>query len=264
MGILNITPDSFSDGPRYFSRDAAIARAEQIVEQGADLIDLGGESTRPGSASVPAEEQINRVVPVLEHICRRSNITCSIDTTSSEVAGAALNAGATFINDISAARFDEQMLPLAARRHVPIVLMHMQGTPATMQQSPHYVDVIAEVSDFLRERMNAAQAAGVPICNILLDPGIGFGKNLQHNLTLLNRQKELLSLGRPLVIGTSRKKFIGTLTGVDDPSRRLAGTLATTAWAVANGAGIVRVHDVEENVRAVRMVRAILNNSPEI
>jgi len=259
MGVLNVTPDSFSDGGKYSTSESAIARAEQIVAEGADLIDIGGESTRPGAQPVAEEEQIRRVIPVLKHIRERLKILCSIDTTSSAVADAALNAGAAMVNDISGARADERMLALLARRGVPVVLMHMQGTPATMQAAPQYEDVVAEVASFFEDRMKVAMEAGIERERILLDPGIGFGKDLEHNLTLLRRQRELTALGRPLVIGTSRKKFIGTITGVEEPSQRVFGTAATTAWAVANGAGIVRVHDVAANVQVVRMIAAILD-----
>jgi dihydropteroate synthase len=260
MGVLNVTPDSFSDGGRYAEADAAVARAEQIAEEGADLIDIGGESTRPRSDPVSPEEQIRRVVPVLKAVAGRLPVLFSIDTTRSEVARAALDAGAAMINDTSGARNDPGMLPLAAGREVPIVLMHMQGIPATMQNAPAYGDVVAEVREFLGTRAAAAQAAGVGSRHILLDPGIGFGKTIDHNLALLRRQRELLSLNRPLVIGTSRKKFIGALTGEPEPARRLFGTAAATAWSVANGAGIVRVHDVRPNVQVVRMIEAIVNS----
>ncbi len=261
MGVLNVTPDSFSDGGRFCTADAAIERAEQIASEGAEIIDIGGESTRPGALPVSPDEQIRRIIPVLRSAAGRLPILFSVDTTSSEVAEAALDAGAVMVNDISAATFDANMLPLVARRQVPIILMHMKGNPATMQQAPSYSDVIGEVSAFLRERIDAAEALGVDPGKILLDPGIGFGKTLEHNLALLRRQGELLSLNRPLVIGTSRKKFIGTITSAPEPTDRLAGTLATTAWAVANGAGIVRVHDVEANVKVVRMIGAIVGKS---
>jgi dihydropteroate synthase len=256
MGVLNVTPDSFSDGGRYASVDAAVAHAEAMAAAGADLIDIGGESTRPGAQIVAARTQIERVEPVLRRI-RSLPVVLSIDTTNVETALAALDAGATVVNDTSAGLDDSSMLPLVARHQVPVILMHMQGRPATMQDRPVYGDVVAEVLAFLKSRVDAARSVGVLEEKILLDPGIGFGKTLEHNLTLLRRQSELLSLGRPLVIGTSRKKFIGTITGVEEPARRLSGSLAATAWAVANGAGIVRVHDVEANVQVVRMIEAI-------
>jgi dihydropteroate synthase len=261
MGVLNVTPDSFSDGGRFSTPEAALARAEQIAAEGADLIDIGGESTRPGAQPVAPEEQIRRITPILKAAAHKLPILFSIDTTSSEVAQAALDAGASIVNDITAARADSAMLPLVAQRQVPIILMHMQGTPATMQLAPSYSDVVQEVCAFLKERAEAAQSAGIDPANILLDPGIGFGKSLDHNLTLLRRQTELLTLNRPIVIGTSRKKFIGAITNTPEPADRLHGTLATTAWSIANGAAIIRVHDVEPNVQAVRMIGAIVGKS---
>jgi dihydropteroate synthase len=257
MGVLNVTPDSFSDGGRFATADAAVAQAQAMVDAGADMIDVGGESTRPGSVPVAADEQIQRVVPVITRIANLP-VTISIDTTRSAVAAAALDAGAAVVNDISAGRDDADLLPLVAARRVPVVLMHMQGTPQTMQDAPHYRDVVAETTQFLRERVAAAQAVGVELANILLDPGIGFGKTQEHNLELLRRQREFLALGRPMVIGTSRKGFIGRITGEPDPAKRLFGTAASVALSIANGASIVRVHDVGPMVQVVRMTRAIL------
>ena len=258
MGILNVTPDSFSDGGKYASPEAAIARAEELAEAGADIIDIGGESTRPGSDPVEPAEQIRRVIPVLEDVAHRLPVLFSIDTTSSEVAHAALDAGAAIINDISAGRDDPQILALAARRMCPIILMHMLGRPKSMQQSPFYDEVTAEVAGFLDERIVNAGIYGVHIDKILIDPGIGFGKTRDHNLQLLKRLRELTVLGRPLVVGTSRKRFIGQITGEPEGSDRLMGTAATVAWSLANGASIVRVHDVESITRVVRMIRAIM------
>jgi dihydropteroate synthase len=257
MGVLNVTPDSFSDGGRFATTDAAVAQAEAMVEAGASVIDVGGESTRPGSLPVAADEQISRVVPVIGRIANLS-VTISIDTMRAAVAEAALDAGAALVNDISAGRDDADMLPLIARRGVPVVLMHMQGTPLTMQDAPSYRDVVAETAAFLRERVAAAQAAGVELSHILLDPGIGFGKTMDHNLELLRRQREFLQLGRPIVIGVSRKGFIGRITGEVEPSKRLFGTAASVTLAIANGAAIVRVHDVGPMVQVARMARAIL------
>jgi dihydropteroate synthase len=257
MGVLNVTPDSFSDGGRFATTDAAVAQAEAMVAAGADVIDVGGESTRPGALPVAANEQIKRVVPVIGRIANLP-VTISIDTMRAAVAEAALEAGAAIVNDISAGRDDAEMLPLVARRSVPVVLMHMQGTPQTMQDAPSYRDVVAETSGFLRERVAAAQAVGIELSKILLDPGIGFGKTMEHNLELLRRQREFLQLGRPIVIGTSRKGFIGRITGEAEPSKRLFGTAASVALAIANGAAIVRVHDVGPMVQVVRMARAIL------
>ena len=258
MGVLNVTPDSFSDGGRFLSVDAAVARAWEMVRQGADLIDVGGESTRPGSVRVPADEQCRRLLPVLESLRPLSgDLTLSVDTTLAPVAEVAIAHGVHVVNDISAGRDDPALLPLAAGRGCPVILMHMQGTPATMQLNPTYSDVTAEVAAFLRERLHAARAAGVDPAKVLLDPGIGFGKTVEHNLDLLRRTKELAaSLGRPLVVGTSRKGFIAKVLGDPEVDRRF-GTAATVAWAVANGAAVVRVHDVGEMAQVVRMTRAI-------
>jgi dihydropteroate synthase len=266
MGVLNVTPDSFSDGGRYDSPDAAVAHAEHLLAEGADLIDVGGESTRPGSKPVAADEQIRRTVPVIRQVIGRhgpGTVVVSIDTTSAQVARAALDAGAGMINDISAGRDDPQMLPLAATRQTPVILMHMLGRPATMQTDAVYRDVVAEVRKFLDERRAVAVAQGVAERNILLDPGIGFGKTLDHNLELLRRQHELVDLGRPLVVGTSRKRFIGTITGESEPARRVFGTAATVAWAVTNGAAVVRVHDVGAMAQVLRMIRAIQHGAAD-
>jgi dihydropteroate synthase len=260
MGVLNVTPDSFSDGGKFSTRDAAIAHAEEMSAAGADLIDIGGESTRPGSDPVDDDQQIHRVIPVLK-ATQKLPVVWSIDTTRSKVAAAALDAGAAILNDISAGRDDsDSMFSLVARRRVPIILMHMLGRPKTMQQSPSYDDVMAEVAGFLNERIIAAGAAGIDMDKILIDPGIGFGKALPHNMELLRRIGELTVLGRPIVVGTSRKSFIGKITGETEPSRRLFGTAASVAWCVANGAAIVRVHDVEPMIKVVRMIRAILGD----
>ncbi|HEX3355839.1 MAG TPA: dihydropteroate synthase [Tepidisphaeraceae bacterium] len=260
MGVLNVTPDSFSDGGKYATTDAAIARAEEIADAGAHIIDIGGESTRPGAEPVSPDEQIRRVVPVLQAVAHRLPVLFSIDTTSSEVAQAALDAGAAIINDISAGRDDPHILTLAGRKRCPIILMHMLGRPKTMQQAPHYEEVTPEVAGFLNERIVTAGIHGVDLDRILLDPGIGFGKMRMHNLQLLRNLRELTVLGRPLVIGTSRKRFIGEITGETDPDNRLFGTAATVAWSLANGASIVRVHDVEPMMKAVRIIQAIIES----
>ncbi|MGB7161309.1 MAG: dihydropteroate synthase [Tepidisphaeraceae bacterium] len=257
MGVLNVTPDSFSDGGRFAGPDAAVAHALEMAAAGADLIDVGGESTRPGSQPVPPDEQIARAVPVIERVAPRVSAVVSIDTTRAAVASAALDAGANLVNDISAGRDDEFMLSTVARRNTPIVLMHMQGTPATMQLKPTYDDVTRQTIDFLRDRIRAAEIAGIATERILIDPGIGFGKTDEHNLELLRRQNELSTLGRPVVIGTSRKGFIGKITNEPDPARRLFGTAASVAWSVANGAAVVRVHDVGAMSQVVRMIEAI-------
>jgi dihydropteroate synthase len=256
MGVLNVTPDSFSDGGKFAVSDAAIDHAHQMIEDGADLIDVGGESTRPGSAAVDAGEQIRRIEPVIRAIAKLP-VTVSIDTTKAAVAVAALDAGAALVNDISGARDDPGMLQLVTKRSVPIVLMHMQGTPATMQDNPAYRDVINEVIEFLAERIRAAEAAGLAREKILVDPGIGFGKTMTHNLELLRRQGELAALDCPIVIGASRKGFIGRITGETEPSERFFGTAASVAWSLAQGASIVRVHDVKPMRQVRDVIRAI-------
>lgn len=258
MGVLNVTPDSFSDGGKFADTDSAVAHAFEMADAGADLIDIGGESTRPGSDAVEDDEQIRRVVPVIKALTTQGiPAVLSIDTTRSAVAAAALDAGAYIVNDISAGQDDSQMFSLVARRHVPIILMHMLGRPKTMQHAPTYYDVTAEVSGFLNEQVIAAGIHGIDVDKILLDPGIGFGKKVEHNLELLRRLMELTVLGRPLVLGTSRKSFIGKITGESEPSHRLFGTAASVAWTIANGAAIVRVHDVEPMSQVVRMISAI-------
>jgi dihydropteroate synthase len=257
MGVLNVTPDSFSDGGRFYSPEAAREAAHRMCQQGADIIDIGGESTRPGSARVDAEEQKRRVLPVLGAMGGKLGALLSIDTTRAAVAEAALDAGAFIVNDISAGRDDPAMLPLVARTRTAIILMHMQGEPATMQANPRYANAVEDVKAFLRERLEAARAAGVSGQRVLLDPGIGFGKSLEHNLELLRQLGRLTELGRPLVVGTSRKGFIGRLTGESEPARRVMGTAASVGWCAANGAAMVRVHDVPEMANVVRVVRAI-------
>ncbi|HAF70698.1 MAG: Dihydropteroate synthase [Acetothermia bacterium 64_32] len=249
MGILNVTPDSFSDGGRFLSPDAAVERALVMEGEGADIIDIGGESSRPGAEPVSVEEELGRVLPVLERLRGRLRIPISIDTTKAEVAEAALRAGASIVNDISALRFDPAMAPLVAEFGAGLVLMHMLGTPKTMQQSPHYDDVVREVRGFLAERAQYAQSQGIPREAIAVDPGIGFGKTVEHNLELLRRLPELVELGFPVLVGPSRKSFIGAI--LDLPvEERLEGTLAACAVAVVRGADILRVHDVRQVRRA--------------
>ena len=249
MGILNVTPDSFSDGGRFLSPDAAVERALAMEKEGADIIDVGGESSRPGAEPVPVEEELRRVLPVLERLRGKLRIPISIDTTKAEVAEAALRAGASIVNDISALRFDPAMAPLVAKFGAGLVLMHMLGTPKTMQQAPHYEDVVTEVRDFLAERAQYAQSQGIPREAIAVDPGIGFGKTVEHNLELLRRLPELVELGFPVLVGPSRKSFIGAILGFG-VEERLEGTLAACAVAVVRGADILRVHDVKEVRRA--------------
>lgn len=255
MGILNVTPDSFSDGGRYAARDGAVVRAEEMVAHGADVLDVGGESTRPGAVEVPAEQEIERVVPVVERVARLG-APVSIDTRKAVVAKAALDAGASIVNDVSAGRFDPEMLPLVADRGCDVVLMHMRGTPQTMDRQTGYTDVVAEVTSELRSSLEAAEAAGVAPERILLDPGLGFAKTAEQSLELLGRIGELRALGRPLVVGPSRKRFVGHVLGTDVHDR-LEGTLAAVAWCAAAGVEMVRVHDVREARRVVDMIAAI-------
>ena len=280
MGVLNVTPDSFSDGGRYLSTDAAIRRAEQLAAEGADLIDLGGESTRPGSRSVSVEEELRRVIPVIRGLAGRVRVPMSIDTSKAEVAHRALEAGAVMVNDVTALRGDPRMAAGVARARVPVILMHMRGTPRTMQCAPRYHDVVAEVRTFLTDARRRAEQAGIAREHILLDPGLGFGKTVAHNLLLLRHLDTLVALGQPIVIGPSRKSFIGRVLVVEvvaPPARRdtsspawtvparseaiveerLAGTLACVAMAAQHQAHIVRVHDVKATVQFLRMWRAI-------
>ena len=257
MGILNVTPDSFSDGGLFFDLEHALKQGLFLVDEGADIIDIGGESTRPGAEPVGAAEEIRRVVPVIEMLRENLETPISIDTTKADVAEAALAAGASIVNDVSAGRFDEAMLPLIASRNVPVVLMHMLGEPRTMQQDPRYEDVTDEVKTFLRERAQAARAAGVSPEKIVIDPGFGFGKTPAHNLELLANLEALADLDYPILVGTSRKSFIGAT--LDLPvGERLEGTAATVALAVEKGAAIVRVHDVGPMRRVASMVEAVL------
>ncbi len=258
MGILNVTADSFSDGGRFLSVDAAAARATEMIEEGAAIIDVGAESTRPGAGAVPAEEQIRRAAPVIGRVRARHPSACiSIDTQSSDVARAALDSGADWINDVSALRADPEMIGFASARGCPVVLMHMQGTPRTMQSDPAYGDVVADVTAFLVDRVEAAVAAGVSRERLVVDPGIGFGKTVAHNLEILRRLRELVRIGLPVLIGVSRKSFIGTTLGIDRPDDRLHGSLACAAAAVLAGARIIRAHDVRATVEVVRMCNAV-------
>lgn len=258
MGVLNLTPDSFYDGGRYTTLERALARAEQMIAEGADILDIGGESTRPGADPVPLEEEIRRTLPVIEAIAARYDIALSIDTTKSEVARLALQAGAHIVNDISGMRFDPRMPEVVAEAGALAILMHIKGTPKTMQQNPTYEDVVREVRDTLAQHAERAQQAGIPKERIWLDPGIGFGKTLEHNLQLLRRLPDLKSLGYPVLVGTSRKSFIGLILGGLPPEERLEGTLATLALAIAWGADAVRVHDVKEAFRAVKVADALV------
>jgi dihydropteroate synthase len=245
MGVVNVTPDSFSDGGLYLDANAAIAHGLELESEGAAILDVGGESTRPGADPVPEAEELRRVMPVIEGLLERgAGAQMSIDTSKSGVATRALEAGATFVNDVTAFRGDPKMAGVVAEAGVECCLMHMLGDPRTMQDDPHYDDVVSDIKAFLEERMRFAVKAGIAEERILLDPGIGFGKTIEHNLELLRRLGEFLDLGRPLVIGTSRKSFLGRLTGREDPSERVAGTVATNVLAYERGARVFRVHDV--------------------
>lgn len=256
MGVLNVTPDSFSDGGRYTNPDAAVAHALRMVEQGADVLDIGAESTKPGALPIDEEEERRRLIPIVRAICRQTTIPVSIDTTKASIAQQALDAGAALINDISALRFDARMGEVVAKSGAGLILMHMQGNPQTMQHAAQYTDVVEEVRQFLKTRLDAAKESGIPPERILLDPGIGFGKNCQHNVVLLARLDALLTLGRPLVVGVSRKAFIGKILGrpIDE---RLMGTAGAVAVAVMKGARMVRVHDVAPIRDVVKMIEAI-------
>jgi len=252
MGILNVTPDSFSDGGQFFDFERAVERGMQMAAEGASIIDIGGESTRPGSASVSNEEQIERVVPVIKALCEKISVPISIDTCKYEVAKVALEAGAGMLNDMTALS-DERMAELAAKHNVPVVLMHMQGTPATMQVEPKYEDVVCEVVEYLVGRARRAEHLGIANNMIFIDPGIGFGKTLEHNLLLLRNINKFIATGYRVLAGTSRKSFIGKLIGREKPSERVFGTAATVALCAAAGVSIVRVHDVAEMADVVKV-----------
>ncbi len=256
MGILNVTPDSFSDGGKFISADDAVRHALQMEKDGADIIDIGGESTRPGAKGISAREELRRVIPVIKELKRRSRATLSIDTTKSVVAREALKAGASMINDISGLRFDRMIAKVAADFKVPVIIMHMRGRPRTMQVNPSYNDLIGEILEYFAESIRIAAACGVSEDKIIIDPGIGFGKTLEHNLEIIRRLKEFKSLGRPIAIGVSRKSFIGKI--LDLPTQqRLEGTSASVGAAISNGADIIRVHDSAEMTRVAQVADAI-------
>jgi dihydropteroate synthase len=257
MGIVNVTPDSFSDGGEWFELDAAIAHGRELVAQGAAIVDVGGESTRPGSLPVQDGEELRRVVPVIEAL-RDCDARLSIDTSKRVVAEAALAAGATYVNDVTAFRAEPQLAGLVADAGCDCCLMHMLGEPRTMQEHPRYDDVVSEVKAFLEERLAFAVAEGIAEERVQLDPGIGFGKTIEHNLELLRRLGEIAALGRPVVIGTSRKSFLGRITGRDDPHQRVIGTVATNVLALERGASVFRVHDVAATRDALAVAAATL------
>lgn len=259
MGILNVTPDSFSDGGLFADRSAAIRHGQAMETAGADIIDIGGESTRPGSNPLSEEDELRRILPVIEALSAELRTPVSVDTYKSAVARKALQAGAVIVNDISGLRFSPDMARVVADHDAAVVIMHIKGTPRTMQETPRYGDVVAEVRDYLAEGIEIALAAGVHPERILIDPGIGFGKTVEHNLTLINRLDELCALGRPVVLGTSRKRFIGSVLDIADPADRVEGTAATMAIGIARGARVLRVHDVKQMARVARMTDAILS-----
>jgi dihydropteroate synthase len=255
MGIVNVTPDSFSDGGELLDPEAATKRALGMVLDGADILDIGGESTRPGSAEVPADVELERVMPVIERLREETEVPLSIDTRKVEVAVEALTAGATIVNDVSAGA-DPGMFDAVRASGAGMVLMHMRGEPGTMQAQPHYDDVVAEVHEFLRQRADAAVRAGIDRDRLCIDPGVGFGKALEHNLLLLRDVRVLLDLGLPVLVGPSRKRFLGTILGTE-VGDRLEGTAAAVAWLAAMGVHVVRVHDVKEMARVARVIDAI-------
>lgn len=259
MGILNITPDSFSDGGKFNRLDAAVKRCEEMLEEGAKIIDVGGESTRPGSEPVTVDEELRRVIPVIEEIRKKlgNGFFVSVDTYKSRVAEEALKAGADIVNDISGFRFDERMAEVVAHFKCPAVVMHIKGTPKDMQKNPYYEDVMGEITDYFWEVFRKAEEKGVNREQLIVDPGIGFGKRLEDNLCILKRLKELKVLGRPILIGASRKSFIGRVTNVEIPEKRLAGSISAAVIGAMNGAKIVRVHDVKETVEALELLSAV-------
>ncbi len=257
MGILNVTPDSFSDGGLFAEVEAAVEHARNMVAEGADIIDVGGESSRPGADTVSVEAEKDRVLPVIERLLETVEVPISIDTYKSSVARDALSMGACIVNDITALRGDPDMASVVAEAGAPVILMHMKGTPKDMQIDPHYDSLISEITSFLRTRIQAAIDAGISQDQIVIDPGIGFGKTIAHNLEIIRRLREFRSLGKPILIGTSRKSFIGKVLGLST-NDRLEGTAASIAVAIANGADIVRIHDVKELARVIRMTDAIV------
>lgn len=262
MGVLNVTPDSFSDGGRFLAPEAAVAQAHRLVADGADILDVGGESTRPGATPVTEQEELDRVIPVIEHLARGIAVPISVDTFKPNVARAALAAGASIINDIAANLAQPGLWECVATSGAGYVAMHMQGTPRTMQMAPTYRDVVREVDQFFRRTLLGLAAAGVAPAQVVLDPGIGFGKTLEHNLELLGRVHAFTELDRPLLLGVSRKSFLGKLLGTPVDAR-LPGSLAATCLAVADGVGIIRAHDVRETVQAIRVVEAIRSRAPK-
>ena len=262
MGVLNLTPDSFYDGGRYTREAQALRRVEEMIGEGADIIDVGGESVRPGAEPISLDEELSRVIPVIEKVRRLFPITISIDTYKAEVARQAIEEGAEMVNDISGLRFDPDLRKIVAGYGVPLILMHIKGTPKNMQDNPRYHSLMEEIISYLRKSIKLAEESGVDPARIIVDPGIGFGKTTAHNLEILRRLEELKSLGKPILVGLSRKSFIGNVLGLPQ-EERLEGGLAATSMAVSGGARIVRTHDVKPTRRAVDMVQAILRGSDQ-
>jgi len=262
MGILNVTPDSFSESGLYFDKSTAIKRAIQIVEDGADIIDIGGESTRPGSEPVSLEEELRRTMPVIEALAKEIKVPISIDTYKAEVAKRALGAGASMVNDISGLRFDTGMSKIVSEYEVPVVIMHIKGTPKNMQQNPVYEALMPEIMDYFRFGIRLAMESGIAEDRIIIDPGIGFGKTFEHNLEILNNLHEFTLLEKPLLVGPSRKAFIGKILGDAAVTDRLEGSAAAVAVSIINGANIVRVHDVNEMVKVAKVADAIKKAPP--
>ena len=256
MGIVNVTPDSFSDGGSFLDTASAVDHGARLAEEGADVLDVGGESTRPGAAEVPVDDELERVVPVVEQLVKQVDVPVGVDTRKAEVARRGLDAGAAIVNDVTAGS-DADMFGVVRETGAGLVLMHMRGDPQTMQDDPRYDDVVTEVRDYLASRIGSAVAAGVPRAQLCVDPGIGFGKNLDHNLAILRAIASFRELRTPVLVGASRKRFIGQLTGVDDPADRIEGTAGAVAWCAAQGVDVVRVHDVLQMRRVVNVVDAI-------
>ncbi len=257
MGVLNVTPDSFSDGGFFFDKESAVRHAHYLIDNGADILDIGGESTRPGSSALPLAEELQRTIPVIQAVARSVRIPVSIDTCKAEVARRALDEGASIVNDISGLRSDPAMAQVVAEYGVPVIVMHMKGTPKVMQTHPVYEALIPEIMDYLRCSIRLAADSGIPEDRVIIDPGIGFGKTVDHNLEIIKNLKEFTLLGRPVAIGVSRKAFIGKLLGGAPPSGRMEGTAAAVAVSIVNGAHIVRVHDVREMAMVARVADAI-------
>jgi dihydropteroate synthase len=261
MGVLNVTPDSFSDGGEFFTTEKAVEQGMRMAEEGADIIDVGGESTRPGGEAVSAHTELSRVLPVIAQLRAKVSALISIDTTKAVVARGALEAGASIINDVSGGRADSKMMNLAAEKKAALIIMHMQGTPQTMQRNPHYDDVVREVADFFRQQYARALECGIDSMAIAFDPGVGFGKTVEHNLALLANLSRLRIDNRPIVVGVSRKSSLGQMIGSAEMSDRLAPTIAFTALLRERGANVLRVHDVKENAAALRVTERLLEEA---